>query len=80
MTTMRAALTEAMRLTDSSQAVDRLHESGVAIADEDTMSQAIHDVYCGIVADHQHPSEKDRQQARSLMEAMQRIASSQYPA
>ncbi|HYH91624.1 MAG TPA: hypothetical protein VD763_00570 [Candidatus Saccharimonadales bacterium] len=80
MTTIRAALAQAMRLPDDSATVKQLHDGGLAIADEGTMSQAIHDVYCGIVADHQHPNEKDRQQARTLIESLQKIASSQYPA
>ena len=40
----------------------------------DTMSQAIHDVYCGIMADHQHPNEKDKEQARALLAALQKHA------
>ena len=36
------------------------------------MSQAIHDVYCGIMADHTHPNEKDRQQAQAMIDALQR--------
>lgn len=80
MTSISDSLAKAMRLTEDSGTVQRLHDGGLAIADEGTMSQAIHDVYCGIVADHQHPNDKDREQARALMEAMQRIASSQYPA
>jgi hypothetical protein len=39
--------------------------------DEDTMSKAIHDVYCGIMADHEHPNEKDHDQARALIAALQ---------
>jgi hypothetical protein len=74
------ALAQAMRLPADGGTVSRLHEGGLAIADEGTMSQAIHDVYCGIVADHQHPNDKDREQARSLIDALQKIASSQYPA
>ena len=35
------------------------------------MSQAIHDVYCGIMADHDFPSEKDNEQARALIAAIQ---------
>jgi hypothetical protein len=40
----------------------------------DTMSQAIHDVYCGIMADHEHPNEKDRQQAQQMIDALQKAA------
>lgn len=71
---MRQALVDAMHLPDDSETVRRLHESGLAIADEDTMSRAIHDVYCGIVADHTHPNEKDREQARALIAALQKAA------
>jgi hypothetical protein len=39
------------------------------------MAQAIHDIYCGIMADHSHPSEKDHEQARSMIEALQKRAS-----
>jgi hypothetical protein len=28
-------------------------------------------VYCGIIADHQHPNEKDHEQARALIGALQ---------
>ena len=80
MTTIGENLATAMRLPEDSDTVKRLHEGGLAVADEGTMSQAIHDVYCGIVADHTHPNDKDREQARALMAAMQKIASSQYPA
>ena len=50
------------------------------MTDVDTMSQAIHDVYCGITADHQHPSEKDHQQAQMLIAALQKQATSGAPA
>ena len=80
MTTMREALVEAMHLPADSDSLAQLHGSGFAIADEDTMSRAIHDVYCGIVADHDHPNEKDRAQARAMLEAIQKHAGSQAPA
>jgi hypothetical protein len=70
--TMRQALVDALHLPDDSDTVKRIHARGLAIADEDTMSQAIHDVYCGIVADHQHPNEKDRDQARAMIAALQK--------
>jgi hypothetical protein len=72
MTTMRQALVDAMHLPADSEALAQLHGSGLAIADEDTMSRAIHDVYCGIMADHEHPNEKDRDQARQLLDALNR--------
>jgi hypothetical protein len=70
--TMRQALDEAMHNETADGAMSALIERGVAIADEDTMTQAIHDVYCGIMADHEHPNEKDRDQARQLIAAVGR--------
>ncbi len=72
--TMQQALIDAMHLPEGSDTVARIHEFGLAVADEDTMSRAIHDVYCGIVADHQHPNEKDHAQARALIDALQKHA------
>jgi hypothetical protein len=79
-TTMRQALEAAMHLPVDSDSLAQLHRGGFAIADEDTMSRAIHDVYCGIMADHDHPNEKDRAQARAMLEAIQKHAGSQAPA
>ena len=73
-------LLEAMRLPEDSDTARWMHERGVALADEETMSQAIHDVYCGITADHQHPNEKDHEQARVLISALQKHAESGPPA
>jgi hypothetical protein len=70
MTTMREALHEAMGM-DSEVTLQRLRENGLAIVDQDTMSRAIHDVFCGITADHSHPNDKDREQARQLLLALQ---------
>ena len=70
--TMHEALDRAMGRETSDGAMAALREDGIAMADVDTMSQAIHDVYCGIMADHQHPNEKDRDQARQLIEALGR--------
>jgi hypothetical protein len=44
------------------------------------MSRAIHDVYCGITADHDHPNEKDHQQAQMMIAALQKHALSEAPA
>ena len=77
--TMREALDRAMGRTGESDAITRFHESGLAVADEDTMTQAIHDVYCGITADHEHPNEKDRDQARAMIAALQKRGASQPP-
>ena len=72
MTTMREALDKAMRRGGTDGAMAALNEDGIAMADVDTMSQAIHDVYCGIIAEHQHPIDKDRAQAQQLIEALGR--------
>ena len=74
--TMREALDVAVHRETADSAMSALHERGVAIADLDTMTQAIHDVYCGIMADHEHPNEKDRDQARQLIEALDRHVAS----
>jgi hypothetical protein len=68
--TMRDALDEAMHRKTADDAMSALIERGVWMADADTMTQAIHDVYCGIMADHDHPNEKDRDQARQLIAAI----------
>ena len=68
----RDALVEAMHLPADGDTLQYLHTQGVALADEESMSQAIHDIYCGITADHQHPSEKDHEQARALLASIQK--------
>jgi hypothetical protein len=68
------SLVQAMHLPEDSDTVQRIHAYGLAVANEETMSQAIHDVYCGIMADHDHPNEKDREQARAMMSALQKVA------
>ena len=72
--TMQDTLIRAMHLPEDSETVARIHEYGLAVANEDTMSQAIHDVYCGIMADHEHPNDKDRDQARAMIAALQKHA------
>jgi hypothetical protein len=69
---MREALEHAMGRQPDTDAMQRLQERGVALLSQDTMSQAIHDVYCGIMADHEHPNEKDHEQARALIAALQK--------
>jgi hypothetical protein len=69
--TMHEALERAMGREPDSDTMRRLQEGGLALLNEDTMSQAIHDVYCGIMADHQHPNDKDHDQARALIAAIQ---------
>ena len=78
--TMQDALIEAMHLPADSDTVKRIHEYGLAVANVDTMSQAIHDVYCGIMADHEHPNEKDRAQAQAMIDALQKHATTPSPA
>ena len=74
MTTMRDALERAMGRQPDTETVRRLQEDGLALLDVGTMSQAIHDVYCGIMADHAHPNEKDQEQARAMIAALQKQA------
>jgi hypothetical protein len=69
---MHEALVRAMRLPEDDDSVRHLHEGGLAIANVDTMSQAIHDVYCGITADHESPNAKDRAQAEAMIGALQK--------
>jgi hypothetical protein len=55
-------------------------ERGMALADEETMSQAIHEVYCGIAADHPTPNAKDHAQALALIASLQRQVANHPPA
>ena len=71
---MREALERAMGHVPDGETMERLQAGGLAVLNEDTMSQAVHDVYCGIMADHQHPSEKDHEQARAMIAALQKSA------
>lgn len=75
--TMRDALEHALNIPPG-ETVRRLAEGGLAISNEDTMAQAIHDVYCGVMADHSHPNDKDRDQARAMILALQKHASPEY--
>ena len=74
MSTMREALNNAMHTASPDDALSALQGQGVAVATQDTMSQAIHDVYCGIMADHEHPNEKDQEQARQVLAALGRLS------
>ena len=69
--TMRDELERALHMPEG-ETLKRLEENGLAITNVDTMAQAIHDVYCGIVGDHDHPNDKDRDQAKQLVAALQR--------
>jgi hypothetical protein len=68
---MRDALERAMGREPDGETMRRLEAGGLAVLTEDTMSKAVHDVYCGIMADHEHPSEKDHEQARALIASLQ---------
>ena len=70
--TTREALDEAIHSDTAESAMSVLIERGVWMADADTMSQAIHEVYCGMMADHDQPNDKDRDQARQLIAAIGR--------
>jgi hypothetical protein len=69
--TMRESLDQALHLPEG-ETTRRLREYGLAVVNVDTMAQAIHDVYCGIMADHDHPNEKDRNQAEAMVAAIQK--------
>ena len=77
--TTRDALDDAMRSETVDDAMRTLIEREVWMADVDTMTQAIHSVYCGIMADHDQPNEKDRDQARQLIAAVGQIVGSASP-
>ena len=68
--TMHKALDEAMHHETPEKVMNSLIQQGVWMADEDTMTAAIHNVYCGIMADHEGPNDKDRDQARQLIAAI----------
>ena len=70
--TVQKALEEAMHYETATGVMDSLVQQGVWMTDEDTMTAAIHNVYCGIMADHDAPNEKDRDQARQLIAAIGR--------
>jgi hypothetical protein len=74
------ALLQAMHLPSDSELPAWMLERGVAIADEETMSQAIHEVYCGIAADHPTPNEKDHAQALAMIGALQKQMETRPPA
>ena len=68
--TMQKALDEAMHHETPDKVMNSLIQQGVWMADEDTMTAAIHNVYCGIMSDHEGPNDKDRDQARQLIAAI----------
>lgn len=65
-------LLAAMRTTPDSEIGAWMRQRGVALADEETLSQALHDVYCGIAADHPTPNQKDHAQALAIISALRK--------
>lgn len=74
------SLLQSMGVTANSGIGQWMAQRGVALADEETMSQAIHEVYCGIAADHPAPNAKDHAQALALIASLQRQVESHPPA
>jgi hypothetical protein len=74
------ALLRSMRATDDGELGRWMLERGVALADEETLSQAVHDVYCGIAANHPTPNEKDHAQALALIAALRKQVEAHPPA
>ena len=74
------SLLSAMRTTPDSELGAWMLQRGVALADEETLSQALHDVYCGIAADHPTPNEKDHAQALALITSLRRQMETRPPA
>ena len=73
-------LLQSMGVTADSGIGQWMVDRGVALADEETMSQAIHEVYCGIAADHPVPNAKDHAQALALIASLQRQVEAHPPA
>ena len=74
------SLLQSMGVAHDSPLSQWMVERGVALADEETMSQAIHDVYCGIAADHPVPNAKDHAQALALIDSLRRQMETLPPA
>ena len=73
-------LLEAMNQPGDSDLAAWMLDRGVALADEETMSEAIHDVYCGIAADHDEPNAKDHAQALAMITVLQKQIAGRPPA
>ncbi len=71
---MRETLERVLGRGGSGDLVRRLGDQGIVLADEETMSRAIHACYCGPSPDHIDPNEKDRDQARVMLAAMARYS------
>jgi hypothetical protein len=74
--TMRQALEAAMHREGGADVFATLRQNGVFFVDEDTMAGAVHAVYCSVMADHAEPNEKDRAQARALIESIREVSPS----
>ena len=74
------ALLLSMGVTADSGLGQWMVDRGMALADEETMSQAIHEVYCGIAADHPVPNAKDHAQALALIASLQKQVEGHPPA
>jgi hypothetical protein len=74
------ALLQSMGVTYDSGLGQWMVDRGMALADEETMSQAIHEVYCGIAADHPGPNAKDHAQALALIASLQKQVERHPPA
>ena len=70
----------AMRTTPDDELGAWMLARGVALADEETLSQALHDVYCGIAADHPTPNAKDHAQALAIIGALRKQMETRPPA
>jgi hypothetical protein len=66
------ALERAVGGTNCDDVGGQLQAEGLAVADTNSLSRAIHEIYCGVMADHHEPNEKDREQARALLGSLQR--------
>ena len=78
--TMRQTLEMAMHREGGADAFESLRRNGLFVVDEDTMAGAIHAVYCSVTADHSEPNEKDRMQARQMLESIQSSTAAAFDA
>ncbi len=72
---IRDALDRAVGRVRAGELAHALQKEGIALADEEAMSHAIHACYCGPRPDHFDPNEKDREQARAMLAALARHSS-----
>lgn len=74
--TMRDAPERAMGPAADDPA-SRLRAEGLAVVSEEDLCRVLHEVFCGQLADHQSPNDKDREEARALFSALQMTAADQ---